>query len=131
MTLAAGTNFGPYEIVALLGAGGMGEVYKARDTRLDRSVAVKVLPRHVATDPDLKQRFEREAKILAALSHLHICPVFDVGQAVPALRAPTTYRLTAGAFSSSRMSNRPMSRRPRRSSSSSRTGSRNSKPACR
>ena len=57
----------------------IGEVYKARDTRLDRTVAIKVLPEHVATDPDLKQRFEREAKTLAALSHPHICPVFDVG----------------------------------------------------
>ena len=57
----------------------MGEVYKARDTRLDRTVAIKVLPPHVARDPDLNQRFEREAKMLAALSHPHICPVFDVG----------------------------------------------------
>ncbi|MGH9256299.1 MAG: serine/threonine-protein kinase, partial [Vicinamibacterales bacterium] len=62
-----------------LGEGGMGEVYKARDSRLDRTVAIKVLPEHVASDPALKQRFEREAKTLAALSHPHICPVFDVG----------------------------------------------------
>ena len=80
MPLTAGTRLGPYEIVAAIGAGGMGEVYKARDTRLDRVVAVKVLPAHVAGDPALKQRFEREAKTLAALSHPHICPVFDVGQ---------------------------------------------------
>src|SRR5262245_50660635 len=74
-----GARLGPYEIQSPLGAGGMGEVYKAKDTRLDRIVAIKVLPAHVATDFDLKQRFEREAKTLAALSHPHICPVFDVG----------------------------------------------------
>ena len=80
MSLSIGDRVGPYEITGLLGAGGMGEVYKARDTRLDRTVAVKVLPEHVASDPILKQRFEREAKALAMLSHPHICPVFDVGQ---------------------------------------------------
>ena len=78
MPLASGTTLGPYEIQAPLGAGGMGEVYRARDTRLDRTVAIKVLPEHVAAD--LKQRFEREAKTVAALSHPHICPVFDVGE---------------------------------------------------
>ncbi len=80
MSLPPGTRLGPYEIQSALGAGGMGEVYKARDTRLDRTVAVKVLPEHVAADPQLKQRFEAEARTLAALSHPHICPVFDVGQ---------------------------------------------------
>jgi aminoglycoside phosphotransferase (APT) family kinase protein len=80
MILTAGIRFGPYEILAPLGSGGMGEVYKARDARLDRTVAIKVLPSHVANDPELKQRFAREAKTLAALSHPHICPVFDVGQ---------------------------------------------------
>ena len=80
MMLGAGTKLGPYEIVAPLGAGGMGEVYRAKDSRLDRTVAVKVLPAQVASDPDFRQRFEREAKTLAALSHPHICPVFDVGQ---------------------------------------------------
>ena len=80
MPLQAGTSLGPYQIDAPLGAGGMGEVYKATDTRLDRTVAIKVLPEHVANDPDLKQRFEREAKTVAALSHPHICPVFDVGK---------------------------------------------------
>jgi Tol biopolymer transport system component len=79
VALTAGTRLGPYEIAAPIGAGGMGEVYKATDTRLHRTVAVKVLPDHVASNPDLKQRFEREAKALAALSHPHICPVFDVG----------------------------------------------------
>jgi hypothetical protein len=79
MALAPGTRLGPYAITASIGAGGMGEVYKATDTRLDRTVAIKVLPEHVASDPELRQRFEREAKTLAALSHPHICPVFDVG----------------------------------------------------
>jgi eukaryotic-like serine/threonine-protein kinase len=79
MALAAGTRLGPYEISVPLGAGGMGEVYKGTDTRLDRTVAIKVLPEHVASDPELKHRFEREAKTLAALSHSHICPIHDVG----------------------------------------------------
>ena len=79
MPLGAGARLGPYEIQSAIGAGGMGEVYKARDTRLDRTVAVKVLPAHIAADLALKQRFEREAKTLAALSHPHICSVFDVG----------------------------------------------------
>ena len=71
--LEPGTTLGPYQIDAPLGAGGMGEVYKATDTRLDRTVAIKVLPEHVANDPDLKQRFEREARTVAALNHPHIC----------------------------------------------------------
>ena len=79
MTLAPGTHLGPYEILAPLGAGGMGEVYRARDTRLDREVAIKVLPQHLADDPDSRQRFEREAKVLAALSHPNILAIFDVG----------------------------------------------------
>ena len=80
MPLSPGTALGPYEVTAQIGAGGMGEVYKARDQRLDRTVAIKVLPAHVADDPDLRQRFEREAKAVAALSHPHICPIFDIGQ---------------------------------------------------
>ncbi len=79
MSLASGTRLGPYEIVSALGAGGMGEVYKARDTRLDRTVAIKVLPEHVASDPALKQRFEREAKTISSLNHPHICTLYDVG----------------------------------------------------
>ena len=67
------------EIVSAIGAGGMGEVYKARDTRLDRTVAIKVLPEHVASDPDLKQRFEREAKTISSLNHPHICTLYDIG----------------------------------------------------
>ena len=80
MALAPGTRLGPYAITTPLGAGGMGEVYRATDTRLDRTVAIKVLPEHVASDPELRQRFEREAKTLAALSHPHICPVYRRGQ---------------------------------------------------
>ncbi len=80
MPLQPGTTLGPYQIDAPLGAGGMGEVYKATDTRLDRTVAIKVLPEHVAADPDLKQRFEREARTVAALNHPHICTLFDIGR---------------------------------------------------
>jgi serine/threonine protein kinase len=80
MTIAAGTKLGPYEIVAPAGAGGMGEVYKARDTRLDRVVAVKVLPQHLAKDAQLRERFEREAKTVSALQHPNICVLFDIGE---------------------------------------------------
>ncbi len=80
MALSRGTRLGPYQILAPIGAGGMGEVYRATDTRLERTVAIKVLPAHVASDPERKARFEREAKTVAALSHPHICPVFDVGR---------------------------------------------------
>src|SRR5712692_7875865 len=80
MTLAAGTKLGPYEITGAIGAGGMGEVYKARDTRLDRTVAVKVLPAHLADRSELRERFEREAKTIASLNHPHICTLHDIGQ---------------------------------------------------
>ena len=83
MSLAPGARLGPYEIVSAIGAGGMGEVYRARDTRLDRSVAIKVLPAHVASDPDLRQRFEREARAVAALNHPHICTLYDIGTQDP------------------------------------------------
>src|SRR6202521_3688696 len=79
MALTSGTKLGPYEIVALLGAGGMGEVYRARDTRLDRNVAVKVLPANLSSDPSLRQRLEREAKAVSKLSHPHICTLHDIG----------------------------------------------------
>ena len=79
MALAAGTRLGPYEIVALIGAGGMGEVYKANDTRLDRTVAIKVLPEDFAEVRERKQRFEREAKAISKLNHPHICILHDVG----------------------------------------------------
>jgi len=79
MPLAAGTRLGPYEIVAKAGAGGMGEVYRARDTRLDRTVAIKVLPEHLAADPERRKRFEHEARAVSALNHPHICTLFDIG----------------------------------------------------
>ena len=72
MPLAAGTRLGPYEILGLIGAGGMGEVYKACDTRLDRTVAIKVLPTELSADPDRLRRFEREARAVASLNHPHI-----------------------------------------------------------
>ena len=72
MTVTAGTSLGPYKILSLIGSGGMGEVYKAWDTRLSRNVAVKVLPAHLSANPDFKQRFEREAQAIAALEHPHI-----------------------------------------------------------
>jgi Tol biopolymer transport system component len=80
MTLSAGTRLGPYEILSPLGAGGMGEVYKAKDTRLERTVAVKVLPSHMSASPETRQRFEREAKTISQLSHPHICALHDVGR---------------------------------------------------
>ena len=79
MTLPNGKILGPYEILGPLGAGGMGEVYKARDTRLDRVVAVKVLPSHLSDNADLRTRFEREAKAISSLQHPNICTLFDVG----------------------------------------------------
>ena len=79
MTLEAGTRLGAYEILGPLGAGGMGEVYKARDTRLERLVAIKILPAHMAVQSDARERFEREARAVAALNHPHVCTLFDVG----------------------------------------------------
>src|ERR1700686_4336451 len=80
MPLAPGTKLGPYEIQSPLGAGGMGEVYRAKDTRLDRTVAIKILPAHLSSDPVRKQRFEREAKTISSLNHPNICVLHDVGQ---------------------------------------------------
>src|SRR5437899_1827519 len=79
MTISAGSRLGPYEVLSPLGAGGMGEVYKAKDTRLERTVAVKVLPQHLSENSDVRQRFEREAKTISSLSHPHICALYDVG----------------------------------------------------
>jgi len=79
MTLTSGTKLGPYEIQSPLGAGGMGEVHRARDTRLERTVAIKVLPHHLSSNPDLKQRFEREARSISSLNHPRICTLHDVG----------------------------------------------------
>jgi serine/threonine protein kinase/Tol biopolymer transport system component len=79
MALTSGTKLGPYEIQSLLGAGGMGEVYRARDTRLDRTVAVKVLASHLSSSPELKQRMEREGRAISSLNHPHICQLYDIG----------------------------------------------------
>ncbi len=79
MALSTGKRLGPYEVLSPAGAGGMGEVYRARDTRLDRTVAIKVLPAHLAENPDLRQRFEREARAVSSLNHPNICLLFDIG----------------------------------------------------
>jgi serine/threonine protein kinase len=76
--LLPGLRLGPYQVIERIGAGGKGEVYRAHDTRLGRAVAIKVLPRHIVVDAGVRLRVEREARALAALSHPHICPVFDV-----------------------------------------------------
>ena len=80
MALAAGTRLGPYGVISPLGAGGMGEVYKARDTRLDRTIAIKILPELHAADPQFRERFDREARALSQLTHPHICTLHDVGE---------------------------------------------------
>jgi len=79
MALPSGRKLGPYEIQCPLGAGGMGEVYRAKDTRLDRTVAIKILPTHLSDNPEFKQRFEREARTVSSLNHPHICHLYDVG----------------------------------------------------
>ncbi len=79
MPLHTGISLGPYEIQSPLGAGGMGEVYKAKDTRLGRVVAIKVLPGHLASDPHSRDRFDRESKAISSLNHPHICALYDVG----------------------------------------------------
>src|SRR5205807_5414987 len=103
MSIAPGTRLGPYEVLAPLGAGGMGEVFKARDTRLERSVAIKVLPAEFAENAQLKMRFEREAKTISQLNHPHICTLYDVGDGylvMELLEGETlAERLTHGAMS--------------------------------
>jgi eukaryotic-like serine/threonine-protein kinase len=79
MALTSGTKLGPYEIQSPLGAGGMGEVYRAKDTRLDRIVAIKILSTHLSENPEIKQRFEREARAISALNHPNICHLYDIG----------------------------------------------------
>jgi len=78
MALLPGTTIGPYEIKSSLGAGGMGEVYRARDRRLERTVAIKILPAHLSADRVSKERFDREAKTISSLNHPHICALYDV-----------------------------------------------------
>src|SRR5438445_10589613 len=80
MAIAAGTRLGPYEILALVESGGIGEVCRARDTRLDRSVAIKILPERLSSSEEGRQRFEREARTISQLSHPHICALYDVGR---------------------------------------------------
>ena len=80
MAIQVGQRLGPYEILSAIGARGMGEVYRARDTRLERTVAVKILPDHLSDRAELRERFEREARTVASLNHPHICTLFDIGQ---------------------------------------------------
>jgi serine/threonine protein kinase len=80
MALSHGTRLGPYEVLDALGAGGMGEVYRARDTRLDRTVALKILPPSLASDPAFRERFTREGRAISQLDHPHICSLYDVGE---------------------------------------------------
>src|ERR1700757_1742079 len=79
MDLVVRSRLGPYEIIAAIGAGGMGEFHRARDTRLDRCVAIKILASHLSCDPELKGRFEREARTLSSVTHPNICHLYDVG----------------------------------------------------
>ncbi|PYU23886.1 MAG: hypothetical protein DMG32_15330 [Acidobacteria bacterium] len=79
MAILSGKRLGPYEILSAIGAGGMGEVYRARDTRLERTVAVKILPDHLSDRAELRERFEREARTVASLNHPHICTLYDIG----------------------------------------------------
>ena len=81
MSLSEGTKIGPYEVIGLIGQGGMGEVWQARDTKLDRDVALKVLPEAFTSDPDRLARFEREAKVLASLNHLNIGSIYGLEEA--------------------------------------------------
>jgi Tol biopolymer transport system component len=109
MTVSAGTRLGPYEILALLGAGGMGEVYRARDTRLDRMVAVKVLSPRLPADPQLRHRFEREARTISSLSHPNICALYDVGHvAGPETIQFLVMELVEGESLSERLSRGPL-----------------------
>src|ERR1700745_1674888 len=80
MAILPDSRLGPYEILSALGAGGMGEVYKARDSRLDRTVAIKILPDTLAADPQFRERFDREARAISPLTHPHICTLYDVGE---------------------------------------------------
>ena len=96
MALAPGSRLGRYEILKPLGAGGMGEVYRARDTRLERDVAIKILPTSVANDPERLARFEREAKAVAALSHPNIVAIYDVGTHDGLLRGTKEFGSTSG-----------------------------------
>src|ERR1700730_9030206 len=108
MTLRTGSRLGPYEITAAIGAGGMGEVYRARDTLLGRDVAVKVLPSFLSSDPDRLRRFEQEARATAALNHPNILVVYDVNTQDGAL--PSSRRMTVVAMC--HLSSAPLLRSP-------------------
>ena len=126
MSLAAGTRLGPYEILAPLGAGGMGEVYRARDTRLGREVAVKVLPASFSTDPDRLRRFEQEARAAGALNHPNIVAVYDIGQHDGAPYVVS--ELLEGETLRERTRRRGRSRRARRSTTRSRSPAASPRP---
>lgn len=104
MALSTGSTLGAYEIVSLLGSGGMGEVYRARDTKLGRAVAIKVLPEAFAFDPDRVARFEREAKVLASLNHPHVSLHFTMAEGMLGLSGFTTSFCVAGLMTRSRSS---------------------------
>src|SRR5688572_27630531 len=109
MSLTAGARLGPYEILAPLGAGGMGEVYRAKDTRLDRVVAVKVISSHLSADPQLRQRFEREARAISSLNHPNICALYDVGEvATPEPISFLVMELVGGESLADRLTNGPL-----------------------
>jgi serine/threonine protein kinase len=112
MALSSGTCLGPYEILAAIGAGGMGEVYRALDTRLDRTVAIKILSPEVSADPDRRARFEREARTIGALSHPHICTLHDVGEQPSTGSGPATLYLVmehlAGETLAARLAKGPL-----------------------
>src|SRR5437867_2475016 len=93
MALSAGTRLGPYEVQSAIGAGGMGEVYRARDTRLRRDVAIKILPEAFAGDPDRLARFQREAELLAALNHPNVACVYGVEESRPARSGHATFAI--------------------------------------
>ncbi|MGH9219536.1 MAG: serine/threonine-protein kinase, partial [Vicinamibacterales bacterium] len=96
MTIVAGAHLGPYEIVAPLGSGGMGEVFRARDSRLDRPVAIKILNPRLALDPESRQRFEVEARAVSAINHPNICALFDIGREPPRPAAASSSGLAGG-----------------------------------
>jgi serine/threonine protein kinase len=126
MQIASGTLLGPYEILALIGEGGMGQVYRARDTRLERQVAIKVIAASAAGNADAMERFQREARAIAALTHPNICTLHDVGReqdvqflVMEYLEGETLATALTRRKSRTRRSSRPVSPQPARASGSS------------